>query len=55
MLRFYESDKDGKITKLMDYTDKPRDVADPWYTGDFDRTWNDILEGCNAFIARLEA
>ena len=55
MMRFYGSDRDGKITKLMDYTDKPRDVADPWYTGDFEKTWNDILEGCNAFLEHLEA
>ena len=40
-----------KIKKLLDYTDRAgQDVADPWYTGDFDETWDDVLEGCAALI-----
>ena len=35
---------------LMDYTDRPGDVADPWYTGDFDATWRDVLEGCQKLL-----
>lgn len=39
-----------KVSMLMDYTDRPGDVADPWYTGDFEATWRDILEGCEALL-----
>lgn len=39
-----------KVSMLMDYTDRPGDVADPWYTGDFEATWHDILEGCEALL-----
>lgn len=44
-----------KLSMLLDYTDKPRDVADPWYTRDFRTAWNDIWEGCNALFDRLNA
>ena len=40
----------GKLRLLMDYTDHPRDVADPWYTGDFEATWRDVLEGCQGLL-----
>ena len=43
-------DPEGKIVKLMDYTDRPGDVADPWYTGDFEATWRDVLEGCEGML-----
>lgn len=46
-------DVDNKISLLMDYTSRPADVADPWYTGDFDATWNDVVEGCKGFITSL--
>lgn len=42
-----------KVSLLLDYTETPRDVADPWYTGDFEATWNDILNGCKQFLALL--
>ena len=38
------------LESLMDYTDHPRDVADPWYTGDFEATWQDVLEGCQGLL-----
>jgi protein-tyrosine phosphatase len=38
---------------LMDYTHRPGDVADPWYTGDFEATWRDVLEGCQQLLAEL--
>lgn len=38
----------------MDYTHRPGDVADPWYTGDFEATWVDVLEGCKGLLAYLE-
>lgn len=47
-------DKKHKICKLLDYSDNPRDIADPWYTGNFDVTYNDIVEGCKAFIKYME-
>lgn len=46
-------DPDGKITLLLDHTPHPREVADPWYTGNFDRTWQDVLEGCTALLAEI--
>ena len=46
-------DDEGKIKMLMDYTDRPGDVADPWYTGNFEATWRDVLEGCTALLALL--
>ena len=36
--------------RLLDFSNSPRDIADPWYTGNFDKTYDDILEGCNAFL-----
>lgn len=48
------SDPEDKIVMLMDFTRRPGDVADPWYTGDFEATWRDVLEGCQALLAKLE-
>ncbi|MCH5162417.1 MAG: low molecular weight phosphotyrosine protein phosphatase [Clostridiales bacterium] len=42
-----------KIKRLCDYTARPRDVADPWYTRDFDKAFNDIYDGCKAFLEYL--
>ena len=49
MLRIFGGDPQNKISCLLDYTDNPREVADPWYTGNFNLTFNDITEGLNAF------
>ena len=49
--RIIPSDPAGKIHLLMSYTGVGRDVADPWYTGDFETTFQDILEGCEAMLA----
>ncbi len=46
-------DPEGKIVMLMDFTKRPGDVADPWYTGNFEATWRDVLEGCQALLDRL--
>ena len=46
-------DPEGKISRLLDGTAHPRDIADPWYTDDFQSAWDDILEGCEALLARL--
>lgn len=53
MHRIFGSDPDGKIKKLLDYTNRPGDVADPWYTGDFSATWRDVNEGCEKLIEHL--
>lgn len=53
--RIIDSDPDNKICRFLDITNNPRDIADPWYTGNFDETYNDILEGCTAFIEKLES
>ncbi len=50
MMRICGGDPEGKIHKLMDYTSHPGDVADPWYTGDFETTWRDVLAGCTALL-----
>ena len=47
-------DKDKKISLLLDYTDHPRDVADPWYTGDFEKTYEDIMAGCKGLLAHIQ-
>lgn len=44
-------DHQRKISLLMDYTSRPADVADPWYTGDFQATWDDVTEGCEALLS----
>ena len=53
MRRFTGDDPDHKVSLLLDYTGRPGDVADPWYTGDFEQTWQDVLEGCQGLLARL--
>lgn len=50
MNRICGGDPEEKIHLLMDFTDEPRDVADPWYTGDFEATWRDLLEGCQCLL-----
>ncbi len=46
-------DPQKKVSLLMDYTNRPADVADPWYTGDFNTTWNDVVEGCMGLLSSL--
>ena len=53
MIRMCGGDREGKIRMLMDYTGHSRSVADPWYTGDFDETWDDVTEGCRALLKAL--
>ena len=51
--RMCGGDPEGKISLLLDHTPRPREVADPWYTGDFERTWQDVSEGCAALLAEI--
>lgn len=50
---FGDAGPDGKITRLLDWTECPGDVADPWYTGNFDATYRDVLAGCTAMLEQL--
>ena len=52
--RILGADPEHKVLKLMDLTQRPRDVADTWYTGNFDETYEDLIEGCNALFKKLE-
>lgn len=54
MNRICGGDPEGKIHLLMDYTDRPGDVADPWYTNDFERTWQDVDAGCRGLLAAIQ-
>ena len=50
---FFSDDPDGKISLLLDHTGSPRDVADPWYTRNFDVTYNDVVVGCTALFEEI--
>lgn len=52
--RVIGSDPEGKVFKLLDFAGKDRDIADPWYTGNFDDTYDDIMEGLTALMKKLE-
>ena len=54
MTRIAGSDKEGKIYKLLQFAGSDKDVADPWYTGDFDTTYDEILDGIRAFVTYLQ-
>jgi Protein-tyrosine-phosphatase len=51
--RILGDDKENKIFRLLDLSEHPRDIADPWYTGDFDVTYRDILEGCEKLLENI--
>ena len=53
MKRMLPEDRDNKIHLLLDFSANPRDIADPWYTGDFDTTYDDSLEGCTALMNKI--
>lgn len=50
IMRIFGEDPDKKVKRLLDYTLRTGDIADPWYTGDFEITYRDILEGCQALL-----
>lgn len=54
MTRICGGDPQGKIHRLLDFTPHPGDVADPWYTGDFQATWEDVSAGCAALLDKLK-
>ncbi len=53
MMRILGSDPLGKVRRLLDFSECPRDIADPWYTGDFETTYQDIYEGCDYLLSYL--
>ena len=53
MTRIAGGDTDGKISKLLDFAGRDDSIADPWYTGNFDETYDDVMEGLNGFIKYL--
>ena len=54
MQRICGGDPAGKMHRLLDYTDRPSDVADPWYTGNFEATWRDVSTGCQGLLASIQ-
>ncbi len=53
MKRITGGDPDGKMYRILDFSDRPGNIADPWYSGDFDTAYRDILRGCEAFLHRV--
>ena len=54
ILRIVGKDPEHKVKLLLDYSDHPRDIADPWYTGNFESTYRDVVAGCEGFLLYLE-
>ena len=54
MHRAFGGDPDGKVYKLLSFAGEGRDVADPWYTGDFETTYQDVLAGCEGLLKQLQ-
>ena len=53
--RIITSNPDDKISRLLDFTDTPGNIADPWYTDDFETTYRDVLKGCQGLLAYIES
>ena len=54
MQRIMGEDKEAKMSKLLDYTERPGDIADPWYTGEFGLTYRQVKEGCIGLLAWIK-
>ena len=54
MLRLFGGDPDRKISMLLDFAGEKREVADPWYTGNFDETYDDVVKGCAGLLRFLQ-
>lgn len=53
MRRYWRNDEDGKIYKLLEFAGSFDDIADPWYTGNFEETYQDVLDGCIGLLGHL--
>ena len=53
MKRFWNGDPDNKLRMLRDYTGVPGEVADPWYSGNFEQTWKDVEAGCRGLLEQI--
>lgn len=53
MMRILGNDPEQKVSRLLDFTNQTGDIADPWYTGDFDATYRDVEAGCRALLDKL--
>ena len=54
-LRIFKEDPEGKLKLLLEFAGQKRDIADPWYTGNFDRTYDDLVEGCTALLSYIRS
>ena len=54
ILRITGGDPDGKVHTLLSFAGSDRDIADPWYTGDFDKTYEDVVMGCKALLSHIK-
>ena len=52
-MRILGSDPEGKVYKLLSFADSDADIDDPWYTGDFETTYQDVMRGCEGLLRRL--
>ena len=52
-MRIIKKDSDNKVYKLLDFTDNPKDIDDPWYSGDFETTYREIVKGCNGLLKHI--
>ena len=55
ILRIIGEDPEKKVYRLLDFTESPRDIEDPWYTGNFDKTYEDVVEGCKVLLGYLKS
>ena len=53
MMRILGSDPKNKVSRLLDFAARPRDIDDPWYSGDFETAYRDIYEGCEALLSHI--
>ncbi len=54
LMRILGDDPENKVYRLLDFGKKPRDIADPWYTGNFEATYNDVMEGLAGFLSQIK-
>ena len=54
MHRIFGGDPEGKVCKLLSFAGSERDISDPWYTGDFEKTYHDVLAGCQGLLKYLQ-